>query len=297
MENTPKRHLLILAILAFVVGLFMITVAPVLIQTSMERVIGALVEVSKEKPAYSSGILLFSFAYPLYRGLIFIGGIMLMLFAVPISRGESWTFPPALLAAAFPSAGGMFMFLPYVSFVDGFPIPMIISFVGLAFFWSFILLRNVDRWLKWSQFFALTMSGMLTTHAFVVGIGNMRMLLTRPLKPLYSGLEWWILSWSNPVQWLCVILFFVAIYMLAAKKKAGWWLAVIAGTSLLVIDAPTQVIRTMLTDSTSLDYLYGSLLCIALLLVLLYPKSRAALVGEAMAETTVGEVQLAAAAD
>jgi len=78
MENTPKAARLILAILAVIVGLFMIAVAPFLIQTSLERVITALVTVSAEKPAYASGILLFSYAFPLYRGLIFIGGIALL---------------------------------------------------------------------------------------------------------------------------------------------------------------------------------------------------------------------------
>lgn len=278
MKDTHRKTRLFLAILAGVVGLFMIAVAPILIQISMERVVAALVEVAKERPAYGSGIVLFSFSYPLYRGLIFIGGITLILLAGPIYKGEDWAYPPSLLAAAFPSAGGMFMFLPYVSWVEGFPIPMVISFVGLAFFWSIILLRNVDKWLKWGHFLALTFAGMLTTHAFTVGIGNMRMLLTRPMKPLYEGLEWWVLSWSNPIQWLSVILLFVAIYGLAARKKYGWWLALIGATSILAIDAPTQVIRSLLTDTNSLDYLYGSLLSIGLLFSLLYPRFRAVLI-------------------
>ena len=34
--------------------------------------------------------------------------------------------------------------------------------------------RQVDKWVKWGQFLALTFAGMLTTHAFIVGIGNLR---------------------------------------------------------------------------------------------------------------------------
>jgi hypothetical protein len=280
MKETPDNIRKLLAVLAALVGLFMVAAAPFIIQVSLERVVAALMEVSAEKPAYSSGILLFSFAYPLYRALIFIGGITLLLLVLPIYRGEEWAFPTALLAAAFPSAGGMFMFLPYVSFVDGFPLPIVISMVGLAFFWPLILLRSVDRWQKWGQFLALTLAGMLTTHAFVVGIGNMRMLMTRPGKPLYEGLEWWVLSWSAPVQWISVILLFAAIYLLAAQRKAGWRLALAAAASILVIDAPTQVIRTLMTESTSLDYLYGSLLSAGLLFSLLYPRFKAGLLAE-----------------
>jgi hypothetical protein len=277
MQSTPQSSRLLLAVLAVIVGLFMITVAPVLIQISMERVVAALMEIAKTKPQYSSGVMLFSFSYPFYRGLFFIGGISLILFARPILRGEDWTYPASLLAASFPSAGGMFMFLPYVSWVEGFPIPMIISWVGLAFFWTMILIRNVDKWLKWGHFLSLTFMGMLTTHAFVVGIGNFRMLLTRPGKPLYEGLEWWVLSWSAPIQWICVILLFVGLYLLAARKASGWWLGLISAASILAIDAPTQIIRSTMTDSTSLDYLYGSLLSIGLLFSLLFPKFRQAL--------------------
>lgn len=280
MKETSQTKRLILAILAVVVGLFMVAIAPVLIQTSMERVVASLVEVSKTKPAYSSGVLIFSYTYPFYRGLIFIGGVMLILFARPIYKGEEWTYPASLLASAFPSAGGMFMFLPYVSWVDGFPIPMAISMVGLAFFWSMIFLRNGDKWVKWGQFLALTFAGMLTTHAFTIGIGNLRMLLTRPEKPMYGGLEWWVLGWSGPVQWLCVILLFVGIYQFAQRKHSGWWLLLIAAASIIAIDVPTQIIRTTMSDSTSWDYLYGTLLGLGLLFPLLFPKFKQGQIAE-----------------
>lgn len=280
MKDTSQTNRLILAILAVVVGLFMIAVAPFLIQTSMERVVAALVEVSKTKPQYASGIILFSYTFPLYRGLIFVGGIMLILFARPIYTGEEWTYPASLLASAFPSAGGMFMFMPYVSFVDGFPVPMVVSFVGLIFFWSLILLRKADKWLKWGHFLALTFAGMLSTHAFITGTGNLRTLLTRPEKPMYAGLGWWVLAWSQPVQWICVILLFIAIYQLAARRLPGWWLALVPAASLLAIDVPMQIIRITMTDSTSWDYSYGLPMIVGLLFVLLYPKFKRALLGE-----------------
>jgi hypothetical protein len=157
---------------------------------------------------------------------------------------------------------------------------MVVSFVGLAFFWSLILLRKVDKWLKWGQFLALTFSGMLTTHAFIVGIGNMRMLLTRPEKPFYNGLGTWVLAWSQPIQWICVILLFVAIFLLAQRKFSGWWLALVSVVSLAAIDIPMQIIRLTMTDSTSWDYSYGLPVIVGLLFVLLFPKFRAALVAE-----------------
>lgn len=280
MKETSQNNRLILSILAVVVGLFMVIVAPFLIQETLERILTELVKVAAEKPAYASGILLFSYAFPFYRGLIFVGGIALILMARAIHRGEEWTFPAAALASAFPSAGGFFMFMPYVSFVKGFPLPMVISFIGLIFFWTLILIRNVDKWVKWGQFLAMTFCGMLSTHAFIVGIGNMRMLLTRPGKPMYAGLGAWVLAWSQPIQWICVILLLVAIYMLATRKFAGWWLALVSVTSLVAIDVPMQIIRLTMTDSVSWDYSYGLPVIIGLFIVLLNPKFKKALVAE-----------------
>ncbi len=274
MENTAKNKRLIMAILAIVIGLFMMYGAPFLIQTSIERVMTALTEVVQEKPAYNSGILLFSYLFPIYRGFIFVAGVVLVLISPSIYKGKEWTYPTGLLASAFPSAGGMFMMLPYVSFVDGFPLPIVISMVGLAFFWTLIFIRNVGKWQKWGQFLSMTFAGMLTTHTFTVGTGNLRMLLTRPDKPFYNGLETWVLAWSSPIQWICVILLFISIYLLSAKKVTGWWLALVAGVSIIAIDLPTQVVRSLMTDATSVDYLMGSVLAAGLLFSILFPKFR-----------------------
>ena len=275
MKESSQTNRLILAILAMVVGLFMVIVAPILTQISMERVITSLVQVGQERPQYSSGVPLFLVFYPLWRTFIFVGGITLILLAFPICKGREWTYPAGLLASAFPAAGGMFMFLPYVSWVEGFPIPMVICWVGLAFFWALIFLRHADKWEKWGHLFALTFMGMLATHAFVVGVGSLRTLMTRPGAPLFEGLEWQALTIVGPVNWLCVVLLIISIPLLANKKLLGWWLPLISAVSILAINIPTQFIRTK-----TLDYLYGSLIAIGLLFFLLFPKFKKAHLGE-----------------
>jgi len=240
----------------------------------------ALVKVSAQKPAYASGILLFSVLYPLYRAIIFIAGITLIVIARSIREGKEWTFPVGLLASAFPASGGMFMMLPYVSFVPGLPLPMLVSLTGLLFFLCLILLRKVNTQKKIAQLLTLTFCGIMTAHAFVIAVGGMRQTLTRLEKPLYSGIEGWVLAWSSPVQFICVILLFVAIYKIAARKMEGWWMALVAAVSLVAMNTPTQIIRTLRTDATSIDYLIGALLSTALLVILLLPKIKRALFEE-----------------
>ena len=275
MKDTPSKTRLWIAILAGTIGLFLVIGAPLLVQLSLERILVELLEVVKERPQFTSGLSLFSLFYPLWRALGFVAGIVLLVITPAIYKGEEWTWPVALAAFSIPAVGGMFMFLPYISWVDGFPMPMIISWVGLLGFWGIIFLRHAARIEKWALFFSLTFIGMLSTHAFTIGIGAQRMLLTRPDKPLFAGLEMWILTWVGEVNWICFIMLMIAIPLLAMRKRSGWYLALISAIAILVIDAPTQLIRTK-----TLDYLYGSLLAIGVLFFINLPAFKQALIGE-----------------
>jgi hypothetical protein len=249
--------------------------APLLVQFSLERILIELLEMVKDRPQFTSGLALFSLFFPLWRAIGFIAGITLLVSTPSIYKGEEWTWPVALVAFSIPAVGGMFMFLPYISWVDGFPVPMVISWVGLLGFWSIIFLRHTGRIEKWALFFSLTFIGMLATHAFTIGVGAQRMLLTRPDRPLFAGLEMWILTWVGEVNWICFVMLMISIPLLAMRKRSGWYLALIGAIAILVIDAPTQIIRTK-----TLDYLYGSLLAIGVLFFINLPVFKQALIGE-----------------
>lgn len=273
MGQTTARARWIMAATAGVVGVFMITAAPWIVQTSLERVLGALIEVSKERPQFESGITIFNFFYPLWRAVGFVAGVSLLVLAVPMGRAEAWTYPTALVAAAVPAISGMFMFLPYISWVGGFPLPMAISWVGLLGFWVMLLIPGSSWAERGVKFAVFTFLGMLATHSFVLGIGSQRMLATRPLHPLYAGLEWWILTLVGEVNWIGTILLVLSIPFLAMKKRAGWWMTLTASLAVLLVDASTQIVRTK-----TLDYLYGALLAAGLLLLLLLPRFKKRLV-------------------
>lgn len=272
MKDTPQKNRLILTIVAVVIGLFLLVVEPILVQRSLDAVLRELLIVVESKPQFLSGISLFTLFYPLWRALGFVAGVALLVIAPSIYKGEEWTLPVALTAYAMPSIGGMFMFLPYVSWVkDSFPIPMIITFVGLLGYWTLLLLRKVDGKQKIAEMAVFTLIGVMATHSFVIGIGAARQLLTRPGIPQYQGLEWWILTMTGDITWIGVVMLIIAIPLLAMRKESGWWLALIAAIATFAIDAPAQIIRT-----STLDYLYGSLIAAALIAVLLIPffKSR-----------------------
>jgi len=281
MLQYSEKNRVIVSALAGVIGLFLVLAVPWIVQVSLDAVLENLMEVVKERPQFLSGISLFTLFYPLWRALCFIAGVLLLVMIPSIRRGEQWTIPTMLTAYAMPSIGGMFMFLPYVSWVeDSFPIPMVISWVGLLGFWCTLLLRPIERKQKVVEWLTFTFIGMLATHAFVLGIGAARQLMTRPSIPLYEGLEWWILTMTGDINWIATIGLVISIPLLIQRKRSGWLLALVSALSILLIDAPAQLIRT-----STLDYLYGSLLSIALLAWLLIPSFKAMLIGESEPDT------------
>lgn len=267
MQDASQNVRKFLAVLAVVVGLFMIIVAPILVQISLDRVLASLIEVSKEKPQYGSGLVLFGLFYPLWRAVGFVAGVALLVIAPMIYQGKAWTYHVALAAYAVPSISGMFMFLPYVSWVSGFPIPMMLMWVGLLGFWAMVLLQKAERITKLAEFLVYTFVGMLATHSFVIGIGAQRMLLTRPGQPLFNGVEWWILTMVGEIDWIGALMLYISIPLMALRKSFGWWIALIATIAILLIDAPTQLVRM-----ATLDYALGTLLAIGTLILLLIPK-------------------------
>ena len=267
MQETSQRNRTIMSIIAILVGLLMISLIPFVVQTSLERVLHGLDEhVKAGNPTFSSGLPLFDLFYPVWRAVIFVAGIALIVISQEIRKGSEWTYPLAMALFALPAIGGMFMFLPYVSWVDGFPLPMVISMIGLVGYFSFIFLRKATIVEKFVRFGALTFIGMMTTHAFTIGIGAQRTMMTRPGYPFYPDFSWWLFNWVGEVNWVAVIPLFLSIPLLAVGKRKGWWLAVVAAVAILAIDAPTQFIRTK-----TLDYLYGSLLALGVLIFMFVP--------------------------
>lgn len=267
MQGTSEKNFKIMSWIAIGIGLLMIAVTPFITQISLERVlVGLIAHIDDGFPAFTSGIALFDFFYPVWRAIIFVAGVTLIVISQEIKKGEEWTYGLAMFLFAMPAIGGMFMFLPYVSWVEGFPLPLIISAIGLAGYWSFIFLRKGAMIEKWARLGALTFIGMLTTHAFTIGVGAQRTMATRPGYPYYKDFSWWLFGWAGEVNWIVAVLLLISIPLLAAGKKRGWWLAVISAITIFVIDAPTQIIRTK-----TLDYLYGALLAGGLLFFLMVP--------------------------
>jgi len=114
MQATSQKNRNIMSIIAIVIGLIMAYVIPFMVQTSLERVLVHLTaHIEDGFPAFSSGLTLFDFFYPVWQALIFAAGAALVIISLEIKKGSEWTFPLSMTLFALPSIGGFFSVTVY----------------------------------------------------------------------------------------------------------------------------------------------------------------------------------------
>ncbi len=275
MKSTSQNTRLLMAVVLVAAGIFMLAVAPFLVQSTLDPMLDGLVKKAAQDPSFASGPVLMANFYSLWRALIFVAGVAVIVIAYPLWQGEEWTWPAALACMAIPSIGGMYMMLPFVTFVkETMPPSMIIILVGLAGYWSVLLLKKSEKGHRATNLLVFTLLGVITTESFVLGFGALRQLMARPESPLFINAKIAILTIGGPVNWIAAIMTFAAIPLLAARKPLGWWLALIAGLSGAAASLPTHFVR-----QATADYLIGAIMGIALVATLLVPTVKQRLLG------------------
>ncbi|RLC73836.1 MAG: hypothetical protein DRI81_14635 [Chloroflexi bacterium] len=275
MKDTARKNRSIMAILLVGAGLFMVAVVPFLVQSTLDPMLQGLMKKVAEDPSYASGPMLMAIFSPLCRALIMVAGVTAILIAYPLWQGEGWTWPVALTCLAVPAIGGMYMMLPFVSFVkDTFPPPMPIILTGLIGYWGILLLKKSERAQRVVDFIVFTLLGVATGGGFVLGFGAMRQLMSRPGKPLFINTKIASLTVGGPLNWICAFFVFAAIPLLAQRKALGWWLALIGAVSAVVGSLPTYFI------SLSGYYLIGIASGTILTVTLLIPSVKRRLIEE-----------------
>jgi hypothetical protein len=77
-----------------------------------------------------------------------------------------------------------------------------------------------------------------------------------------------IFGLGSPMNFIAFTMLIIAIPLLIARKKSGWFLALIAGATVVFINIPTQIIRWQVSGDFSFIAagVFGLLLVISLLL-------------------------------
>ena len=152
---------------------------------------------------------------------------------------KEWTRPLALTMLALPAMGGIIMAISWIILVmiDAFgnkipdarmPAAMPIMIVGLVGYFIVLLTEKADAKTKIAQAVTFGALGIVGGMVFMNAQHGVRNFLTK--RPFYEASE------SNPelflggfVMYAAIALFFVAIYLLAARKESGWYVGMISG--------------------------------------------------------------------
>lgn len=212
---------------------------------------------------------LVSFFFPFWGTMSLIAGLALLVLALPLYRGETWARGLALLCLAVPSMGGAYMIVPWMNFVwsaeGGFPPAIFIMAIGLIAYFTLLLADKGDITQKVVDFFVFLMLGVSSAEAFANGHAAFRILYGHPSRPLFGeGIAITFFGWLG--LWVSASLTIAAIYLLGRRKQSGWYTALIGGLAAFVVSGATHYVR-----HATLDYLYGSLMGLSIVVMLLIP--------------------------
>jgi hypothetical protein len=258
-------------------GLFLIVVAPFLIEWTLIPIFAGQAERIKTQPSLWSASVMISYFYPFWRVALITVGIILILTGYAFLRGERWAWPVALSALSVPCIAGAHMIIPWFNFV-GVQIPpaVFILIVGLVAYLALLVIPKGDKMQRTINLVVFFLLGLTAAESFVNGFATTRMLLARPGAPMFQGVQWSILTVGGPADWVVTVAAFLAIPLLAARRRLGWYLGLGAGGLAVIANFPTHYIRAV-----TFDYLYNGVLGLALVIVLLIPTVRVRLLDEA----------------
>ena len=263
------------AIVAAVFGIFGAFVVPILVRATFNALVGKLVRLMVEDPHFEKAPMMLTIWFVGMIGITAVGSVTLLVTVYPLWKGYPWAWPVALSCISLPTIFAVIEILPFVVHMGRPPLTMIALVFGLVTYWTILLLKKGSRGEKVSRFFAFTFLGVVAGHINVLTMHGFKGILDRPESPLFTDLDHAIYGVEAPMNFIAMIMCIVAIPLLAARKEAGWWLGVIAGSVVVVANLPTHLIRM----NTS-DFIVATLLGIGLIVSLTIPAARKNLLEE-----------------
>jgi len=272
--STSRQVRLAVVTLLVIAAILMIAVIPFIgfdmvnpiVKAQQVRIEKFTAEGNPQAPLLALTVWLVSFFFPFWSTMSFIAGIVLLVIALPLYRGERWTRGLALLCLAVPSIGGAYMIVPWMNFVGGgFPPAVTMMTIGLIPYFAILLAEKVDLTQKVVDFLVFLMLGVTAAENFANGHAAYRILFGHPARPLFAeGIAITYFGWLT--LWVGMGLCIAAIYLLGEKKMSGWYAGMIGGLVTLIGSAAIHYVR-----HATLDYLYGALMGLSIVIMLLIP--------------------------
>lgn len=284
--TTPRNTRLVVVSIVVIAAILMIAVVPFIgfdmvnpiIKYQQARIEKFNAEGNPQAPLLELTVWLVSFFYPFWSTLSLVAGLALLVIVLPLYRGERWTRGLALLLLAVPAIGGAYMIVPWMNFVGtaegGFPPAVSMMAIGLVPYFALLLAEKVDMTQKAVDFLVFLMLGVTAAENFANGHAAYRILFGHPARPMFAeGIAITYFGWL--ALWVGMALCIASIYLLGEKKISGWYAGLIGGLVTLVASGATHYVR-----HATLDYLYGALMGLSLVVMFLVPLFKQRLLNE-----------------
>ncbi len=290
-NETTQKGRLIMTIVAVVVGLFLLFSAPFISMKALTPALHNLTEVHQvQQPdgVWDTPVKILTATFHVWIALFVFGGATLLVIAKDIYADKKWARPVALTMLALPSMGGMTMVIPWMVLVwsdalgnkvsSGMPAALPIMLIGLAGYFIMLLAEKADAKTKIAQAVTFGALGVVGGMVFMNAQHGVRHFLTK--GPFYEASE------SNPelflggfVMYAAVAFFFVAIYLMAARKESGWYFAMITG--IVTFAAAFLAFVDRYNVPSGQEWLRGAMLSAVFIAIIAIPWFRKRIYGEA----------------
>ncbi|MCI0520421.1 MAG: hypothetical protein L0Z70_09230 [Chloroflexi bacterium] len=293
-ETTPNQRLL-MALVAVLLGLFLIFIAPFIAVRALNTPLHRLVEVFQvQEPdgVWDTPVKILTATYYVWMTFFVFAGAALLVIANDIRKGVKWARPLALALLSIPSIGGMTMTIPWLVLVMGDAlgnknpdagVPPALSIMGLGLLGYFIVLlaEKADWKTKLAQVVVFTTTGVVGGFVWMNAQHGVRYFSKLPSAPFMEASE------SVPelflggyVNYAAVLLLIPAIGLMAARKRAGLQLALVGALVTFAVALLAFLDRVALNPVAAQEWLRGALLSAVMAAVLVIPFFSQRILGE-----------------
>ena len=239
MKESNRTTLGVMAVIAALMGLYLVFIAPGLFDSTMDQLI---LKQSKQATNLTAGPLSRLYIGSLYSGIEMLAGLALIVISPALYKAKKWAWSLAMLLLSIPAMVNGYVGLGWLENLKMFPPAYTTFFLSLIAFWAMLLLKENDGKTKISMFLVFTLFGMFGAQAFMLYPHAVRVILKDPAAALLDPTAA-ILRRTGPLMFIVFISSALAILKLAQRKESCWYLALLSGLVMAIGAFPVHYLR------------------------------------------------------
>ncbi len=252
-----RKAFTIMAVIAVLMGLYLVFVAPGFFDTTMEKLMLRSYKPDKEF-VLSAGMLSRLYIGSIYSGIEMLVGLALIGISAALYKGKKWAWPVAMLLLSLPAMVNGFIGLGWLENLKKYPPAYNTFFLALIAFLVMFFLKKNEKKTKNAMFWVLLLLGLLGAQGFMLFPHALRVILGNPTNSLLDSTANVLLR-TGPLMFLVFIFAGLAILKIAQRKESGWYMALLTGLMMAFGAFPAHYARPLVASLVPGDTLAPSI--------------------------------------